>query len=202
MATVGTPTIMISNGLVDRQDSILIVIDTQDGFLRNLDGACSASLVECIRFLIQVARRLEIPVMVTVESPDECGPTTASVRSCLDPAIVDHDKRVFGLCDQQNLRDLVLAQPRRTAILVGMETDVCVLHSAVTLKREGFRVVVLSDATAAPGDNHLHGLARAASLGVEIVHAKGLYYEWARSLDVLAELTADPPIAVPANIRL
>lgn len=193
---------MNPKGLIDRRDSLLIVLDTQDGFLRNLTSERQTAVSECIRFLVQVARRVDVPTFVTVESPAECGPTTQVVRGCLDAASIDHDKHVFGLCDQENLREIVLAQSRRTAILVGLETDVCVLHSAVSLLREGFRTVIVSDAAASPGENHERGLARAAWFGAEIVNAKGLYYEWARSLEGLKALTAEPQIAVPSGIRL
>jgi nicotinamidase-related amidase len=88
---------------------------------------------------------------------------------------------------------------RRTAILVGAETDVCVAQSAIGLADRGFRVVVVSDATFSPGPMHDHGLAHLRDAGVDVRHAKGIYYEWVRTLaaarafqDEHPELTSPP----------
>ncbi|HEV7255512.1 MAG TPA: isochorismatase family protein [Mesorhizobium sp.] len=189
-------------GLVERADSALFVIDVQDGFLRKLDTDKREAVIDNCRFLVEVAKRLDIPSIVTVEEPALNGPTIERLRRVLGSQGADRDKRVFGLCGQDDLRATALAQPRRTAVLIGLETDVCVLHSAVGLKQNGFRAIVVSDATGAPGAEHATGLARATALGIEVIHAKGLFYEWARSLDGLARIKAGEPIVPPRGTAL
>lgn len=188
--------------LIDRDDCLLVVVDLQDFFLRKLAPAQAASLVDNSRFLVEAAGRLGIPQFVTVEDPGRNGWTTDAVRSRLAPQTPERDKAVFGLCGQPDLREAVLAQPRRTAVLVGLETDVCILHSAVGLIAEGFRVIVVGDATGAPGDEHDLGLARAAAFGVEIVHAKGVFFEWMRALEMFRSPPWTPPVAPPMTSRL
>jgi nicotinamidase-related amidase len=87
-------------------------------------------------------------------------------------------------------------------VLIGLETDVCVLHSAVGLRSAGFRSIIVSDATESPGPARDQGLARAAALGVEIVATRGLYYEWVRSLERLELALAAPSIVPPAGLEL
>jgi hypothetical protein len=77
-----------------------------------------------------------------------------------------------------------------------------VLHSAVGLLGEGFRTVIVSDATEAPGLARDHGLARAAFLGVELVSARGVYYEWKRSLDGLNMIESGARIMPPVGTVL
>ncbi len=190
------------SALIDRDDALLLVIDLQDGFLKKLDPVRAASLVDNARFLAEAAGRLEIPAFVTVEDPQRHGWTTEAVRSRLAPDTPEHDKAVFGLCGQPDLREAITAQPRRTAVLVGLETDVCVLHSAVGLMAEGFRVVVVGDATGAPGEEHALGLARAAAFGAEIVHAKGVFYEWMRNLATFRSPAFAAPLTAPMTSRL
>ena len=189
-------------GLIERTDSILLVIDFQDLFLRKMDADRAAGLVDRGRFVLEVALGFGIPSFVTVEAPGSNGATTPALRTLLGPDPVEHDKRVFGLCGQPDLVEALLAQPRRTAVIIGLETDVCVLHSAVGLRENGFRPVIVSDATGAPGEEHPLGLDRARALGIERVHAKGLYYEWARSLEGCAELRAERAIAPPMGSAL
>ncbi|MBV9511839.1 MAG: isochorismatase family protein [Caulobacteraceae bacterium] len=192
----------VERGLIERDDCILLVIDLQDGFLAKLDEGRAARCLERVRFLVEVANRLEVPLFVTVEDPARNGWTTAPVSALFDQDLVQHGKRVFSLCGQPDLAAAMLRQRRRTAVLIGLETDVCILHSAVGLGALGFRAVIVSDATAAPGEEHALGLARAAALGAELIHAKGLFYEWTRSLDGLAALKAGSPIAPPAGSLL
>lgn len=189
-------------GLIERDDSILVVVDFQDGFLRKLDEDRAERLVDRGRFVLEVAVGLGVPTFVTVEAPGSNGATTAALRARLGPDPMEHDKRVFGLCGQPDLAEAIAAQPRRTAVIIGLETDVCVLHSAASLLERGFRPVIVSDATGAPGEEHLLGLARAQALGVELVHAKGLYYEWVRSLEGCASLAAARTIAPPIGSAL
>lgn len=181
---------------------MLCVVDVQPGFLAKLDPGVRERLVDTARFLVEVAARLAVPRFVTVEDPGRNGATVDAIRSCLAPGDFDRDKRVFGLGDQPDLASALLSQPRRTAIVIGLETDVCILHSAVSLAKLGFRAVVVTDATGAPGVGHDFGLERARALGLETIHAKGLYYEWIRSLDGLAALMTEPKIRPPPGIVL
>jgi len=75
------------------------------------------------------------------------------------------------------------ATGRRTAVLCGFETDVCVTQSAVGLMEAGYRVVVAVDAVYSPAGAQAYGLARLRDLGVELVHCKGIYYDWVRTLE-------------------
>lgn len=183
-------------GLLERDDCILLVIDFQDPFLRKLGEERAAALVEHGRFVLETALGWDVPILVTVEAPDSNGMTTAPLAALLGDRR-QWDKRVFGLCGQSDLLDAMLAQPRRTAVLIGMETDVCILHSAVGLLAHGFRSVIVRDAVSSPEDTHAHGLARAEVLGVELIHAKGLFYEWNRSLQGCIELSNVRKIAPP-----
>jgi nicotinamidase-related amidase len=84
-----------------------------------------------------------------------------------------------------------------------METDVCVAHSAIGLLDRGLRVAVVSDATFSPGDMHEHGLRRIADAGAAVIHAKGVYYEWIRTLEAARAFeAANADLADPPGFRL
>ena len=188
--------------IIDPADSILLIIDLQEGFLKRLTPGRRERVIDHCRFLVEVAYRLGVPHFATVEDPDKNGTTTDRVSACLERGLAQREKRIFGLCSQNNLREAILAQPKRTAVLIGMDTDVCVLHSAVGLRAAGFRSVIVSDATEAPGAGHEQGLTRAAALGVEVVGTRGVYYEWLRSIDGIALAQAPPDIVPPAGTVL
>ena len=76
---------------------------------------------------------------------------------------------------------------------VDRETDVCVMQSALGLMQQGFRVVVLSDATGSPGESHQAGIERMRDAGAVISTVKGTFYEWVRTLH-FADEHLDPKI--------
>ena len=92
-------------------------------------------------------------------------------------------KPVFGLAACPEVMGDVRASSRRTVVLVGLETDVCVAHSALGLLELGYAVAVVADATGSPGTAHQFGLERMRDAGVAVLGAKNLYYEWVPTVE-------------------
>jgi nicotinamidase-related amidase len=165
--------------LLDADDSVLLVVDAQPGFL----PAGSESAVERMAWLVAVAARLGVPVVVTEEEPGRNGRTDARVANRLPAGAPVFTKPTFGLASTPEILDAVRATQRGTAVVVGCETDVCVAQSAIGLRAAGFECVVVEDATFSPGEMHERGLARVLSEGVARNHTKGVTYEWLRTVD-------------------
>jgi nicotinamidase-related amidase len=197
------PEVSLCSELVDCDDSVLILIDIQDYFLRKLPHNDGKLLVSRITWLASVAAMLDVPFIATAEDMPRLGNISPAVAEALPPATVVHDKTVFGLADQADILAAVEVCGRRTAVLVGLETDVCVAHSALGLLRRGFQVVVVEDAVASPGEAHERGLERMRRAGALITGAKSLYYEWVRTVARDNALTdAHRRVPVPAGLRL
>jgi len=181
--------------LIDRADSLRIVVDAQPGFsgISDDDNAAAAHARQVAAWLVRVAAALDLPVIVTEEEPARNGPTHRVVGDALPPSSRVFVKPVFGLADVPEILAAVERTGRRTAVLVGAETDVCVAHSAIGLRDRGYRVAVVTDATFSPGAMHELGLRRMAAAGIELHHAKGVYYEWLRTLDGARTLLRDHP---------
>ncbi len=184
-------------GLLDRDRSVLVVVDLQPGFLARdwlggLDRAAADSALARAAWLAVLAARLGIPIVATEEEPERHGATALQLPDGT-PLL---RKPTFGLTRTPEILEAVRATGRRSAVLVGCETDVCVAQSAVGLADEGFDCTVVEDATFSPGEMHERGLARLASAGVARNHAKGVAYEWLASVDdaheVLPSLPAPP----------
>jgi nicotinamidase-related amidase len=193
--------------LLDRDDSLLVVIDLQPRFWGDLLGAEDRrrALAAAARaaWLAAAATAWGIPAVVTEEAPDRNGPTDEAVLRGLRPGTPVFTKPVFGLAACPDIMAAIRATGRRTALLAGYETDVCVTHSAVGLAEAGYRPVVVQDAVYSPFGAHAPGLARLRDLGVELIHCKGAYYDWARTLAAAVAFEADHPrLAVPPGFSL
>ena len=180
-----------SQTLTDVEDSVLIVVDVQQSFLDKLAPADQAPLVNRIGWIVRIAATLGVPIVATAEDLAELGKPVAAVADGFPDGTALHDKMTFGLAADPAILSAVEEHGRRTAVIVGLETDVCVMQSALGLLQREFRVVVLSDATASPGPCHEAGITRMRDAGVVVSTVKGTFYEWVRSLD-FADQHLDP----------
>jgi nicotinamidase-related amidase len=175
--------ISLPRSLIDVDDSVLIVIDVQEFFLRKLPLDELEPLVNRICWLMRVATRLKVPIVVTAEDIPKLGGVVPAIAQAMATDSLVLNKMVFGLAEDQGVVAAVEDTGRNTAILVGLETDVCVAHSALGLLRRGFEVVVVGDAVGSPGLGHAVGLERMRRAGVLVSSVKSLYYEWLRTVN-------------------
>jgi nicotinamidase-related amidase len=175
--------------LLDVDDSVLCVVDVQPGFVGKIGEAEDARpFVQRVVWVAALANALGVPIVVTEEEPDHNGSTLPEIVEHLPAQTPRYVKPTFGLADVPEIMAAVEATGRHTAVLVGMETDVCVAHSALGLLDRDYRVVVVRDAVLSPGDAHDDGIERMRAAGVTLIGAKGLFYEWVRTVDLARKL--------------
>jgi len=177
----------IRKTLVDVDDSVLVVIDIQDHFLNKYDAAVCRPLLEKVVWLLKLASCLEVPVVAMAEDTDNAGSLNGAILNVLPKALTVHNKNAFGLAGNSEILADVESTGRKTAILVGTETDVCVAQSALGLIECGYRVVVLEDAVATTAGDELTGLDRMRNAGAAISSVKAITYEWLRSVQNTTE---------------
>ncbi|MER5206050.1 isochorismatase family protein [Streptomyces sp. NPDC002825] len=193
--------------LIDRDDCALVIIDVQTDFYPphrlDVDRQRFHDMVRRIAWITSVADRLEIPVVVTEEDPAAGGHTVPEIREVLPAKAVTLPKNAFAVWDNPDIAAAIEATGRTTMILVGIETDICVAHSAIQLHHAGKRVVVVDDAAYSPGQAHERGLRRLAGRGIETLSTKELFYDWVRTIqdaDAFHDTHAD--LAPPPGVRL
>lgn len=131
------------NTRLDLDTTALLVVDVQTRFGPAIEEF--AELVERARRLIRTARLLELPVLATEQYPRGLGATVPELvealgdtprwaKSCFSAAA---DERVTSRLDELGCRSVVL---------VGVETHVCILQTALDLLDSGRTVHVVTDA--------------------------------------------------------
>jgi nicotinamidase-related amidase len=192
---------------LDVDECVLVVIDAQPGFYPesrlDVDRAAFASVLDRSAWVAGLAAALGVPVVLTEEDAATNGSTFAPIADRVpagSPVLV---KRVFGADANPEIDSAVSRHGRSAVVLVGLETDVCVAHSAIGWRAAGVRTVVVHDAVYSAGDVHANGVARLRAEGVEMLSAKELYYEWLRDLpSVRAFDAAHPELAAPPGFSL
>lgn len=189
-------------GLIARERSCLIVIDVQQYFLDKLPLHERRPLVQRMAWLMRVARALEIPLIATAEDVERNGPLVPELADLLPTGTTPFNKMIFGLMSQPDIRAAVDTSKRDCFVLVGLETDVCIAHSALGLSAAGHRAVVVDDACASPPPHHAHGLRRLRDAGITVTSVKGVFYEWVRDLETYRRLQPQLNLALPEGLTL
>ena len=168
--------------LIECSSSVLVVVDVQDNFLNKLAFHERSPLVSRIGWLMQVATNLDIPVIATVEDVSNQIDMSSNLKALLPQGQSIYNKMVFSLYRQDDVREALEQLDKRDVVLVGLETDVCIAHSAIELLDAKYQVCVIEDATGSPWPHHQAGLRRMEQAGVIITNTKGIYYEWIRDV--------------------
>jgi nicotinamidase-related amidase len=172
----------VCHSLINVDDCVLIIIDIQDRFLKKLPLERAESLLDHVGWLIDVGNFLHIPMVITAEDASPHNGLTKRLLDKLSPGTPMFNKMSFCLAAQADIMEAINKTNRRTAVLVGLETDVCVAQSSVGLLHYGYSVVAISDATDSPGEAHKIGLDRMRDAGVLVTSLKVVYYEWIRTV--------------------
>jgi len=183
----------LRRSLLEVDDSVLIIIDIQDSFLNKYDEKKTQSLVSKVVWLIHAARRQDVPIVAMAEDIENAGSLNQEILAALPDDTNVHSKDFFDLTGNPDILVDINGTGRRTAVCVGMETDVCVAQTAIGLLGEGYRVVALKDAVATTEWDEEIGLSRMREAGVLISSVKAVYYEWVRSVSGCRQMDISAP---------
>jgi len=152
----------VSNDRVlDRDRTALVVIDVQEAFRKAIDGFDEVARQTGI--LIQGARALDIPIVVTEQYPRGLGDTVPEVAEHLN-GVPRLEKTVFSAARAEGF-DL---GGRDQALVCGMESHVCVNQTVQDLLAAGITVHVAEDAvssrTAANRSAGLHKMEQSGAI--------------------------------------
>lgn len=178
---------MTNSSLLDVNDSVLMVIDIQPSFVRKESKDGDSTLLQRMCWVIKIANWLHVPLVVTAEDISHTGNVADAVVAILPPNTKIYNKMIFGLAGQADILEAVKETRRKTVVIIGYETDVCITHSALGLMDLGYRVAVVADATGSPREAHQIGIERIRAASGIIVSAKSLYYEWIRTVEKSVE---------------
>ncbi|MFT3691786.1 MAG: isochorismatase family protein [Kofleriaceae bacterium] len=151
---------------LSRARAALLVVDIQDRLapaMADIDG-----VIKNTRILIQAARTLKLPIVVSQQYPKGLGATVPQVEDALAGADNLHrfDKLEFSAEGTAEFAALAPKLGRDQWIVCGMETHVCVYQTVRGLVARGYAAHVVSDAVSSRTDANFNiGLALAEKCG-------------------------------------
>ena len=170
----------LSPDLLPRDRSALVVIDMQERLMPAI--ADGDAVTRAAGILIEAARHLEVPVVVTEQYPKGLGSTIEAISGLLpnDAAVVE--KMTFSAARNHDFAtqiDRLDAGGRDRIVVCGVESHVCVMQTAADLHAQGCTVHIVADAcgSRAPASKDA-ALARFGALGISRVTTEMALFEW------------------------
>jgi nicotinamidase-related amidase len=158
-------------------DCLLLVIDLQEKFVPFLKH--KKRVVRRSALLLRVAEVLHLPVIVTEHNPPRIGPTVPEIAAELKR--VPHTvlpKDIFSCLGDAKIRTTLDALKRRTLLVVGCETHICVMQTTLDALAAGYRVHVAADGVSSRAElDWKQGLCRIGRAGAVTATAEMMAYE-------------------------
>jgi nicotinamidase-related amidase len=158
----------------------LLVIDIQEKLLPPIHER--ERLVKNSQLLIRLAKILNLPVLLTTQYAKGLGKTVPEIASLLPEQTV-YDKQEFSCFANEGFHSAAQALPqqRKTVLLCGMETHICVMQTALGALAQDYTVHVAADAVGSRSElNWNIGLDRMRSAGAVISSTETILYELLR----------------------
>jgi nicotinamidase-related amidase len=127
-------------------DSVVLLVDWQERLCAAMPPDVLAANQRKAEILLDGARAAGVPVLASEQYPQGLGPTVASLRERLDAERPAIEKRDFSCADVPEFVFALAALGRRSVVLAGMESHICVFQTARGLRRLGYEVAVATDA--------------------------------------------------------
>jgi nicotinamidase-related amidase len=155
-------------------DTGLLVIDMQEKLVPFIFDR--EPLVRNIAFLIDAARLVGVPVQATEQYPKGLGATVDELAQRLPDR---PDKVAFSSCVVPAITENLRRAGRVKVVLAGIETHVCVQHTALDLLAQDFRVYIPVDAVGSRYRlDHDYALRRMERAGAILTTAETCLFEW------------------------
>lgn len=165
---------------LSRSRSLLLVVDVQSRLLPAIDRGddCLAQ----VQWLMNVAARLQVPVLATEHCPEHLGASHPAIRGLLpEDAILA--KRHFSAVPDGLLAFHPESQ-REQWVVTGTEAHVCVLQTALGLLAAGRQVYVVAEAVGSRRDDDRQlALERLRQAGAVVVSREMVAFEWLETAD-------------------
>lgn len=153
---------------------VVVLVDYQARLMPAIHDGAAAVRSACA--LADVARLLGVPVVGTEQNPAGLGPNVAAIAERCDRIL---PKLAFDATADGLLADLEARGPRSQVVLAGCEAHVCLLQTALGLRRAGRTVWVVAPACASrAAADHALALQRLAAAGAQVVSTEMVIFEW------------------------
>lgn len=138
----------MTNGMIDPNDAVILLIDHQSGLFNTVRDVPIPDLRNYVIAIAKVASLLNIPVITTASVPDgPNGPLIPDVHEHAPHAVYVPRTGQINAWDNPPFVEEIKKTGRKTVIIAGTLTSVCMAFPAISAVREGYKAYCVFDAS-------------------------------------------------------
>jgi nicotinamidase-related amidase len=155
-ASAQTSSVLPTGGgaaLMDTSDVVMLLLDHQAGLFQTVKDVTVTDLRNNTIMLAKLATLLKIPVVTTASEPNgPNGPLMPEIHQFAPHARYVARKGEVNAWDNADFVNAVRATGKKTLIMAGVWTSVCVMFPALDAKAAGYKVYAVMDASGDPSE--------------------------------------------------
>ena len=134
--------------LLDASDTAFLLLDHQAGLFQTVKDISVAELRSNTIMLAKLAALMKIPVITTASEPNGTnGPLMPEIHKEAPHAVYVGRKGEVNAWDNEDFVRTVRATGKKTLVMAGVWTSVCVMFPALDAKLAGYKVYAVMDAS-------------------------------------------------------
>jgi nicotinamidase-related amidase len=139
--------------LMNKDDAALLLLDHQTGLFQTVKDITVAELRANVIAVVRIAALLKLPIITTASVPDgPNGPVMPEIAKLAPQAIYVPRQGEVNAWDNDLFVKTVRDTGKKTLIMAGVWTSVCVMFPALDAKAAGFNVYAVVDASGDPSE--------------------------------------------------
>lgn len=168
--------------LFDPADAVILLLDHQAGLFQTVKDISVSQLRTNTTMLAKLATLLDVPLFTSASVPDgPNGPLMPEIHREAPHAVYVPRKGEINAWDNEDFVRAVRGTGKKTLIIAGVWTSVCVAFPALDALAEGYRVYAVMDASGDPSEFASRvTIARFAQAGVVPTSANAVMCEFQR----------------------
>lgn len=161
------------------ESSLIIAIDYQEKLVPIMSN--HNKILDKAKIFLTGIQMLSIPLLISQQYPKGLGETIPEIKK-ITPGVLTFDKTSFSVFDDDIIRKEIKFRKPESILLLGIETHICVLQSAIDLKEAGYGVYVIIDACSSRSPiDHQTGLKRLTQENIYLTTVESSLLEFIRS---------------------
>ena len=169
------------NLLCDVNASCLMIVDIQEKLSAVMPEKVINRLKSNANILLTAANQLNVPVIATMQYPKGLGDIESFVKDKMNETSKCFEKTSFSGIGAEGLLEHLDKLNKKQIILIGLESHICVLQTALEFTEKGYDVFVVSDAIASRKlTSYETALTRLEHSDVWLLNTESVLFEWLR----------------------
>ncbi len=177
------PSAAARGALLDPNDTVMLLLDHQTGLFQTVKDVPIQDLRTNTVALAKIAELAKVPIIYTASEPSGTnGPIMEELAAAMPHATYVPRKGEISAWDNADFVKAVEATGKKTLVIAGVWTSVCVAFPALQAKADGYKVYAVIDASGDVSQMATHAtVTRMAQAGVVPVSSNVILCEFQRT---------------------